>query len=219
MIPPDTSFARNGGRPCRIDLTVPLVRCGLLGGSATSPDLVREGCGMRCRRLQERFLANIHLYHRHALLRGPELCVNRGAFRPRVAALSERCALHGSARTGGLLLGCLCASVRHDRKLLHLAHGSRSTAPVQCRVRFEPRKIHVLLPQRNRSFFVPSCRQAQPRRGQSSARRRVHLALQHRPVGADVVLPTARLVAAHRSRRWRLALLQEASLKAQITKR
>ena len=46
VIPPDTSFARNGGRRCRIDLTVPLVRCGLLGGSATSPDLVREGCGM-----------------------------------------------------------------------------------------------------------------------------------------------------------------------------
>ena len=29
VISPDTSFARNGGRPCRIDLTVPLVRCGL----------------------------------------------------------------------------------------------------------------------------------------------------------------------------------------------
>jgi hypothetical protein len=46
---------------------------------------------------------------------------------------------------GGLLLGCLCAIIRHDRKLLHLARGGRSTAPIQFCMCLEPHKVHVLL--------------------------------------------------------------------------
>ena len=55
------------------------------------------------------------------------------------------------------LLGYLSAIVFHDRKLLPLASGRRSRAPIPIRVRCKPLKVYVLLPKRDRPFLVRGC--------------------------------------------------------------
>ena len=58
---------------------------------------------------------------------------------------------------GDPLLGYLYAIVFHDRKLLPLASGRYSPAPIPIRVRCKPRKVYVLLPKRDRPFLVRGC--------------------------------------------------------------